>query len=267
MDAKEITQSIGRGIEAAFKTSKEFRGLEIVENNTDIKPEYISTVKIGENLTGAYRIVELETKMGKIKRDILGNTFFNQPKKSVKFGSPWEQMEKLRKKLLDYDLGKKGGKKIDVAVRKNEESPPFLLVEIKLSSCSIKKLKEDIDRLVMVLSMYFDAGLFSSKNIYGVLAFHFMKEESDESNLSDDACKRFTELNDYLTEKAEAYPWLNYNLGLIKDFSSSEDTTIFEEMDSDGKCHLELDKLGYNFSPAMVLLGNASDIKDAPLEN
>ncbi len=47
MDAKEITQSIGEGIEAAFKVSKRFLGLIEYEKNTDIKPEYILTVKIG----------------------------------------------------------------------------------------------------------------------------------------------------------------------------------------------------------------------------
>ena len=65
---QEIVSLIGQGVKNAFKTSIQFLGIEIDRfNNTDIHPEYLTTVEVAKSLISGDRHVSLETHMKELR--------------------------------------------------------------------------------------------------------------------------------------------------------------------------------------------------------
>ncbi|WP_148560934.1 hypothetical protein [Magnetospira sp. QH-2] len=74
MNAQEVVNRIGDGVKAALNTNQLFLGVEQFEfENADIHPEYVTTVKVAENLTGPSVVVSLETHMKTLRHQALGS--------------------------------------------------------------------------------------------------------------------------------------------------------------------------------------------------
>ncbi len=282
MNAKEIIDSVGKGINAAFQTSQKFLGERIFDENTRIKPEYISTVKIAEQLTGYDRVVKLENQMRGIGRKVLIDASCRPLPKAEGNNTPFEEMKLALQKESErrnessiriysgkYGFPRKSTKRIDITVASNQDSKksaPFLLIEVKLGGNNKTKFIKDLDRLAKLISMYNDAGHLSDRNIYGVIVFELMKEDCNNEDLKKITKKRLSKLDLHLKKLAKSYDWLKYKVGLIEQHAITEDATGYETEDGNGNTYSELAKRGFAFSPAMVLIGNAADIKDAPLK-
>lgn len=141
MDASEIVRLVGIGIQSAFKANTDFLGMEKgFYENADIKPEYISTVKLAESFVSTFRIVKPETKMRDLRSDASMQIVINHMSNgNDRLGENRKKGRELAQKLKrDFRFNKEEsdqneGQKIDISVCLSDRpSPPNLLLEIKL---------------------------------------------------------------------------------------------------------------------------------------
>ena len=74
IDAAYVVERIGKGVREALKTNQLFLGVEQFEfENADIRPEYVTTVKVAEQLTDPEFFVSLEARMKTLRPPCGGN--------------------------------------------------------------------------------------------------------------------------------------------------------------------------------------------------
>lgn len=255
MKPNEIIECIGHGISDAFGVNDQFLGMDgSTYRNANIKPEYISTVKVGERFTGANRIVTLEMIMKDIRHS-LGIPMYEVNK-------PWEKYTALRNQIKNkYKFGKK---RIDVAVQ-NTSGPsnaPFLLIEIKLDPNNKKGIIEDLNRLIRLLDMYYYANVTKKLPVYAALAFAIQKEDCDKKGLYTFAKSTIEDIEEHLTSKKMKHTWLKAKVGIIAEHLKVTQPTAEELDHGNGNTENVFAKSGYAFAPAMVLLGFEKDIEN-----
>lgn len=135
MNAAEVVAKVGNGAIAALDTCERFLGIEaFAYQNANIKPEYITTVKVAEALTDPSRIVEPEALMKDLRRHAASiGRLHNLNSRPV-----WSRIQAA---LMNYVYGKE---RIDIRVDEaSGNRPPLLLVEAKLGVHNAKGVEKD----------------------------------------------------------------------------------------------------------------------------
>lgn len=114
--------------------------------------------------------------------------------------------------------------------------------------------------------MFYEGKLFESC-VYGVVAFHFMEEGKTQVELKKIAAKRMQKYVEHIKDCKEINTWLEYKVGLIDEHTIFADVQGSETIEEDGSVYKEFEKDGYAFSPAIILLGNCEDVRNAPLDD
>lgn len=260
MNANDVVDRLGAGVRAALKTNQLFLGVEQFEfENADIHPEYVTTVKVAEELTGPEYVVSLETHMKMLRRHAIGIARIKNMKNR-------DRLEKIENRLSGYSFGKKDTQRLDVLVMSSDSSsPPHLMAEAKLGVQNISGLLKDIDRILKLLNMYEEAGALDGNSVYGAVVFHLMREEIVADDLKDHAKNGLTRINNHLAGHSERYDWLNYKAGLLSSFQVSEGVSGYAEQHDDGTVEEVFAKDKFAFVPGLVLLGNATDTEGVKL--
>ena len=257
MNACQIVDRVGNGVKDALKTNQLFLGVERSDfENANIFPEYVTTVKVAENLAGPDYVVSLETQMKMLRRQAIGIA-------KIKNGNNKNCRNEIVRQLSRYKFGKKDSERLDVLVRSEcSLSPPHLMAEAKLGVRNIRGILNDIDRIVKLLSMYNEAGAFDNNSIYGAVIFHLMEENLNVSGLKSHAKNFINIINDHLSSNYSEYNWLYHNSGLLSSCQISEGVNAYEEHHDDGAIEKVCSKDKFTFMPGLILLGNADDIKN-----
>lgn len=255
MNAQHVVKKIGAGVQAALKTNQLFLGVEQFEfENADIHPEYVTTVKVAEKLTGPDFVVSLETHMKTLRRQAIGIARIKNMKDN-------DHRDEIVGRLSRYKFGKKDSQRLDVLVRSADTgAPPHLMAEAKLGVHNLPGLLKDIDRIVKLLSMYEEAGAFDGHSIYGAVVFHLMREKVDANGLKTHAQNFLTGISAHLSDLSSKYTWLNYQADLLTSCQVSEGVSGYQEYHDDGTIEEVFSKEQFAFMPGLILLGNASDI-------
>lgn len=261
MNAQDVVDKIGAGVRAAWKTNQLFLGIEGYEfENADIHPEYVTTVKIAENLTGPDVVVSLETHMKMLRRQAIGIGYQNN-------STDKEYRAKIEKQISRYKFGKKDSQRLDVLVMPGDGlSPPYLMAEAKLGAHNLSGVREDINRIAKLLCMYEESGAFKAHDIYGAVVFHLMQEETDAQGLQARAEKFLSRISQHLLSLSSKHLWLKSKAGLLTSYRVVEDVSGYHEDYDDGPEDPVFSKYGFAFMPGLVLLGNAADVSIAKFE-
>lgn len=254
MTGQEIVDSIGKGMKAALKLSNEFLGAECVDYEFPvIRPEYLATVKVAENLTQPDGCVRLEAVM----RNLRENACARQ--RLLHKGNPQVWLKHIRD---TYKFGKRDGERLDILVSSSDcWDLPYLIVEIKLSAKNTAGIKKDIDRILKIMSMYDELGFLESHQVYGAVVFHSMEDGSDLSQLASIMESLVAKMEKYCKKKSEAHSWLHYKIGLITGGSVAEPVRGQVVEYEDDTVEKEFCRDKYAFVPTLILLGNATDIE------
>lgn len=257
MNAQEIIEKVGRGVLEALRTNELFLGVEQLEfENADIHPEYITTVKIGENLTGPSVVVSLETQMKLLRSQALAHV-------RMKKMNDTAGLNELEKSLKTFEFGEADRQRLDILVRESDPLwAPLLMVEAKLGIRNLTGVKKDIDRVVKLLEMYEVATIFDDSDIYGAVVFHLMKEGVNAAGLKEDAKNFVDKIEAHLLTLSAEYPWLRHKVGLLNSNQLVGDVSGYEEIQHDGTIENVFAKERFAFSPGLILLGNAADINE-----
>jgi hypothetical protein len=252
MDAAEIVLMVGKGVLEALTISERFLGIEaFAYQNAEIKPEYITTVKVAEALTDPSRIVEPEASMKKLRRHAAGLGRLH----NLNSRPTWAR---IQASLSDYIYGKQ---RIDIRVDEAScDRPPLLLVEAKLGVHNTRGVTKDIDRLVGLFDLYIDAGAMTNHVMYGAVVFHVMQEQGTEHTLPDVSGKMFDHINAHLDILRKARPHLYFRAGPLSATLKIEDISGDIEVHDDGTVERVFGKHGYAFQAGLVLIGNAPDV-------
>lgn len=255
MNAQQVVDKIGSGVQAALKTNQLFLGVEQFEfENADIHPEYVTTVKVAEKLTGPEFVVSLETHMKTLRRQAIGIARIQNMKDK-------DRRDEIVGRLSRYKFGKKDSQRLDVLVLSADSlSPPHLMAEAKLGVHNLPGLLNDIDRIVKLLSMYEEAGAFNGHAVYGAVVFHLMREKVDVNGLKPHAQSFLAGISAHLSNLSSKYAWLNHKADLLTSWHVSEGVSGYQEYHDDGTVEDVFGKEGFAFTPGLVLLGNGADI-------
>ncbi|MBI4966697.1 MAG: hypothetical protein HZC25_01130 [Rhodospirillales bacterium] len=203
MNAHDIVQKIGAGIQEALQTCQLFLGAEQIEfENAKIHPEYVTTIKVAEQLTGPDVVVCLESLMKTLRCD------------AIKYANMMNLNDKNKrnnyyKKAIKYKFGKNDKKRLDILV-KNSDSPtvPRLFAEVKLFYTNKKGILNDIDRIFHLLDMYRATGIIGNISIYGAVSFHILKEGANAQVLLRKTSKLMESINGHLLSIKKNNQWL-----------------------------------------------------------
>lgn len=258
MKAQDIVDRIGSGVAKALATKSLFLGLEGgTYDNPELKPEYVTTVKVGEALIDASHVVRLEASMRRLRDATLAHA-------RMKLINKKDELAKLEAAFQPFNFGKK---RLDVLVLSpNGFEPPILMAEAKLGVGNIAGVLRDIERVVTLFQMLDLAGL-RSDTTYGAIVFHFMHEDTvDDSGgivraTTAGANLLLDGVANQLAFLAQARPWLNAKAGLLTTAGHSTTTSGHLEVYDDGSVNGEFEKHGYTFVPGLILLGSAPDVK------
>jgi hypothetical protein len=264
MDAAEIVRLIGEGVKKALKTNEFFLGVEEFDfENADIHPEYITTVKVGEQLTGVDRVVSLETNMKTLQRQAYMTV--RMKALAARSGNPLKRPAPVSNLGIDqvrdkYSFGKK---RVDIVVRRSSDPLPMLIAEAKLGSRNIGGIINDIERIVTLLTMYHEFELLSAGDIYGAVVFHVMKEGAAATSVVSKSQTVLIGINNFLAGLSLTHTWLQHKAGLLKSAQIYQPVRGYEEAHEDDQVEQVLGKDQFFFAPGLVLLGNAQDIVHA----
>ena len=261
MNAACIVDRVGRGVQAALETNQLFLGVEQYEfENADIHPEYVTTVKIAENLTGPEVVVSLEAKMKMLRHHAARIVRL----RNCGPGSKWERGSQLIERLEGYKFGKRDGQRLDILVRTNDPlAPPALVAEAKLGARNLVGVVTDIDRVFRLLRMFWDVEVLDGHRMYGAVVFHSMLEGSDMNALTRRSSNLLDAIRAHLRELSDVHEWLRHEAGLIRSFEVEEPVYGYWEFYGDGLFEDVFGKDKFAFAPGLVLLGNADDITPA----
>lgn len=262
IDAAYVVERIGKGVQTALKTNQLLLGVEQFEfENATIRPEYVTTVKVAEQLTDPGLVVSLETRMKMLR---------HQAARLVRLrncGSKpeWERARKLVKRLDKYRFGESDGQILDMLVlRADPVAPPALVAEVKLGAGNRARIIKDIDRIICLLCMYEEAEVLDQHRMYGAVVFHSMREDQNGKRLRTDASKLLGAIRDHLKDMSSSCPWLNYKADLLSSYGTSEPVYGYRAFYDDGSYEDVFGKQGFAFAPGLVLLGKAGDIASTP---
>lgn len=145
VDAKYIVDRMGMGVQAALKTNALFLGVEQFEfENADIHPEYVTTVKVAEHLTGPECVVSLEARIKMLGHHAAGIVRLRNSGSKPK----WERGSKLIERLDRYKFGKRGGQRLDILVHTTDPAaPPILVAKAKLGARNLADFVTGINRM------------------------------------------------------------------------------------------------------------------------
>ncbi|MEA3643244.1 MAG: hypothetical protein VBE63_25395, partial [Lamprobacter sp.] len=251
--AQDIVENIGAGLKNALETSRSFLGVEAGDYEYPIiRPEYLATVKIAENLTGPDVTVRLEARMSKLTDDA---------RKLKKFADLFKSQKRIKTNCCNSNPKRNDAKRIDILVSSSDTPPvPILVCEVKLGLNKVNGLKKDIDRLIAILETYSNHGLLDQHRMYGAVVFHTMHEgvQTDEAQTTTEKYRKI--LENHCKSRAEKLPWLNYNVCSIKRSQLSEPVCGEEVIHDDGNVEKVFCRDQYAFIPGLILLGNANDI-------
>ena len=254
---QEIVNLIGLGVENAFKTSTKFLGIDIDRfNNTDIHPEYLTTVEVAKSLISAELHVSLETHMKELRIQSRKMAWANGRMGTL-------TRSEIDNTLARYKFGEKDSQRIDILVRVGEENrPPLLMIEAKLGDKKLPGIIQDIDRIIRLFDMYESLGLLTSHKVYGAVVFHSMEEDNTSGTITAAAQNLLKDVNKYLASPSviPARSWLHEKAGLLQASSVSEPVTGYVEDYDDGQLETIFAKKSFYFAPGLILLGNDTDI-------
>ena len=255
MNAQDVVNHIGKGVRCALETNRLFLGIEKSETeNAGIHPEYVATVKVAENLIDARYIVSLEARMRDIRTNAIGLVRLRNLR-----------CRKVRERILaamgEFKFGKKDSRRLDILVRSEGDSPPILFAEVKLGVRNVAGILKDIERIFRLLDMHHQAELMKCDDIYGAIVFHSMVEGKAKSGNIGHGSKFLCEIRKDLKEKSQHYKWLKCEADFLYSFQLKEPISGYEEFHEDGTVENIFQKAGFAFTPGLVLLGNADDVK------
>jgi hypothetical protein len=257
MHAAEVVLKVGNGVVAALDTCERFLGIEaFAYQNADIKPEYITTLKVAEALTDPSRVVKPEASMKELRRHAAAIGRLH----GLNSRPTWSRIQEV---LDEHIYGKE---RIDVRVDEaSGDGPPLLLVEAKLGVRNIKGVQKDIDRLVKLFDLYEGAGALNKHVMYGAVVFHAMQEQGTEDTLTDLSRNMFEHINKHLAAGRKARPKLYFQAGQLSATLRVEGISGDTEIHGDGTVEPVFGKHGYAFQAGLVLIGNAPDVTTVTL--
>lgn len=266
MDAAEIVKRLGAGVRAALKTNELFLGIERgAFENADIHPEYVTTVKVAEQLTEPEYVVSLETRMMELRRharDMAQMRAFAQkpPMQRTPGGASGAIIDA---RLAKYGFGKK---RLDILVRRDDPSaPPVLFAEAKLGAKNVSGILEDVNRVVRLMAMYQEFELLTGRSVYGAVVFHVMAEGDKATTLHQDTLGVLGQIQSHLMSLSMAHSWMKQKAGLLSSAQVSEPIQGYEEIQLDGSSEMVFGKEQFAFAPCLALMGTASDIPTVAL--
>lgn len=254
---QDIVTLIGQGIENAFQTSIRFLGVEIDRfSNTDIHPEYLTTVEVAKSLIAADRHVSLETHMKELRTRARKLASMNKAKTGATLSS-------IDLTLAGYRFGKADSQRLDILVRLAEEDrPPLLMVEAKLGDGKLPGIIQDIDRILRLFDMYESLGLLTDHKVYGAVVFHSIEEDNTSGTTTAAAQSLLAAVNAYLAlpSVTTGRSQLHSKAGLLKTGSVLQPVTGYVEDYDDGQSETIFAKKSFYFAPGLILLGNDANI-------
>ena len=255
MNAHDVVNHIGKGVRCALETNRLFLGIERSETeNAGIHPEYVATVKVAENLIDARFNVSLEAHMKDIRTHAIGLARLR--------GIQCPEARKgILARMKKFVFGKKDSQRLDILVHSEGDSPPILFAEVKLGVGNVAGILKDIERIIRLLDMHHKAELMKGDDIYGAVVFHSMVEGEAKSGNKGHGSKLLCKIHKYLTDQSRCYSWLNSKAGFLCSFQLKEPISGYKEIHEDGTAENIFQKSGFAFTPGLVLLGNADDIK------
>lgn len=254
MNALEIVQSVGIGVNKALYASQLFLGVEqFAFENADIHPEYLTTVKVAEQLTGPSRVVSLETHMKDLRKQARVRARVNCKGNKAAIAA-------VDAALLPFQFGKKDSRRLDVLVRQSDfGSPPLLILEAKLGVDNLHGVVRDVDRIIRLFDMLEVVGLLDA-SLYGAAVFHLMEDGATTATPSAKAATLMAGVNAHLAVQKLARPWLNFKVGMLSHAQTLAPVDGYLETYDDGTTEPVFGKHGFYFAPGMVLLGQAADV-------
>lgn len=254
MNADEIIRSVGAGVHEALHASQLFLGVEqFAFENADIHPEYLTTVKVAEQLTGPSRFVSLETHMKVLRKQARARARFKVLGNSSALAA-------IDHALLPFKFGKKDSRRLDILVRGADfGSPPILILEAKLGVDNLNGVIGDVDRIIRLFDMLEVVGLLDA-SLYGAAIFHLMEDGASTATLTTKAAALIAGVNSHLAMQKLARPWLNYKVGMLAHAQTLAPVDGYLETYDDGTAEPVFGKHGFYFAPGMVLLGQAADV-------
>lgn len=256
MKAADIVCCIGKGVRNALKTNRLFLGIDRVETqNADIRPEYVTTVKVAESLISADHVVSLETLMRMLRREAMGFV-------RLRNSGNQEAHQRILESLKKIRFGKKDSQRLDILVRSSEEmSPPMLLAEAKLGVRNIAGIRRDVDRIVDLLAMYHEAKLMKEHDIYGAVVFHSLEEGKETVRSTIRESKLLEDIRTHLEELSRIHKWLKHRAAFLHGFEVTEPIGGYQEFHGDGTVENVFQKDQFVFVPGLILLGNSDDVE------
>ena len=258
VDAAYVVERIGKGVQEALKTNQLFLGVEQFEfENADIRPEYVTTVKVAEQLTDPELIVSLEARMKMLRHHAAGIVRLRNCGSSAK----WERGSKLIERLRGYEFGKRDGERLDILVRSMDAAaPPVLVAEAKLGVRNLAGIVTDIDRIFRLFRMYREVEVLDCHSMYGAVVFHLMLDGKDTDALTRRSSNVLNAVRAHLKELSDTHQWLRHKADLLRSFDIAEPVYGYREFHEDGSYENVFGKDQFAFAPGLVLLGNADDI-------
>ena len=256
MNAEEIVAAVGKGLRNALLTNRNFLGIEqgcVV--NADIRPEYLMTVKLAQELAAADHVVVPEASMKKLRNHARALA------RHKALGKGDKAREAAVREALNQENYDFGTERIDILVRGSSVlEPPLLLVENKLGVKNADGVIKDIDRVVTLLGMYKRAGLLDRYHIYGAVVFHAMEEQGTAISLEEFAADILRRIANHLDLLRPQHPPLKIKAGLLSDSLIQGSASAFEEDHEDGTREMIFQRDQYAFQAGLVLIGNAPDV-------
>ena len=255
MNSEFIVERIGLGVEDALKTKARFLGIEKFEfRNPDIRPEYLTTVKVAERLASSDYEVELEASMNKVRH--LAEAIVRLRSSGGESGQ--QRRRELLEQLRVCEFGKR---RLDIIVHSNQDfTPPVLVAEAKLGVGNRKGIVRDIDRVFRLINMFHEVEALEKHSMYGAVLFHSMVDGGVSSDLRKKSSSLLCEVNVHLSKLHRKHSWLFCKAGLLSSFLRTEEQKGKEEIYEDGSREIVHAKDGFTFAAGLVLLGNAQDI-------
>lgn len=254
---QDIVTLIGKGVNKAFETSIKFLGVEIDRfNNTDIHPEYLTTVEVAKSLISGDRHVSLETHMKELRTRARQLASMNKANTGAKLSS-------IDVTLAGYRFGKADSQRLDILVRLAEEDrPPLLMVEAKLGDGKLPGIIQDIDRILRLFDMYESLGLLTDHKVYGAVVFHSMEEDNTSGATTVAAQSLLAAVNAYLALPSitTGRSWLHTKAGLLQTDSVLQPAVGYVEDYDEEHSETVFAKKSFYFAPGLILLGNDADI-------
>ena len=256
MNAQDVVSEIGQGVRGALTVSNQFLGIEgSTFANADIHPEYVTTVKIAEQLIGADRVVSLETQMKTLREQALRLARLNTLNDRPAFLT-------IKSKLGGYTFGKKDSQRIDIYVQ-GDTGRPLLIAEAKLGIRNLDGINKHIDRVVMLLDMFRDAGLMSDGSfVYGAVIFHLMQEGVGDDEIQASIATILPGIQSHIDNLVQKHSWLMHKTGLLSLAHGRviEAEGAYLEEHDDGTSENIFARKRFAFAPGLVLLGNDQNI-------